>query len=298
MQKKIQDIAKVFGFELGQITTDIGAWVQEKVASGKIVGKFDSSLLTLALDPSKIGTRLDYLKTQNVTITSSTKLEAVDTIWKAFEYFSNGDFDYLVAEGCVATFPEEARGILAALNQVIEARKKSGDDNASGETLSKSDFENIKKPVMENPYMRNLWGKLLSFTGHFSEAGEAFRQAVEMLPEYGEPYSNLGTLLWKFGKKREAFVLFTEALMKNPNSVTAELNFFDAGYELQEYDSMAKVIEEVIKDFREKVEFCHHLAICYYRTDRKEDAKKILADILKSNPQDEEAKELLQGFAS
>lgn len=289
-----ENAAKAYGFLTQKVEGAVAEWIKSKVTQGSLVGVWDGSFKLYA-DPKQCQERLQPLANAGVTIQPIIQVPFIDNFWKCLDYFSEGEIDYFICEDWYCEFPKQGRTILNAISDVALKReqllqKSNGEENAAIQEIDIPDFS----AQQDSPFMKNHWGKLLSFAGRFSEAGEVFRKIIETHPEYGEPYSNMGTLLWNFGKRREAFVMFVEALLKNPHRTSSQLNFLDAGYELEEYENMMNVIQEIIPTVPECVEFKHHLAICYHRFGQTEKAETLLNEILAGDPQDADAKNLLQ----
>lgn len=250
--------AKAYGFLPEKIQGDRAAWIEARVKQGKSVGEWNQVLRVYGGPQHPEMPRWDF--------------------WNTLDYFSEGGMDFLVVGDGFIAFPSVAREMQQTLKDFSEKKIKSVRD--------------FSKEVGEQPYLLNLYGKILSFQANYSLAGECFRKAVEKMSEFAEPYANLGVLLWNGGKRREALFLFSEAFMKNPRRTAVQLNFFDAVHEMKEYDYLVQVLNIILPE-HDCVEFRLHLAIGYRHLGRLEEARKLLDNVLKQNPQDEEAKVLL-----
>jgi len=72
-----------------------------------------------------------------------------------------------------------------------------------------------------------LWlqdGNALARAGHLLEAGDRYREASKLKPDYAAAYCNLGSTLAEAGKPAEAEAQFRAALRCDPNYVEAEYN--------------------------------------------------------------------------
>lgn len=203
-------------------------------------------------------------------------LSDIESIWEAVSHFSQSDLDFFVAGDTAYSIPEDAREFMKTIK---------------GKDITLPSFETL------TPYALNLYGKYLSLHEKISEATSCFSEALKKDPFFSEPYNNLGQLLWKVGKQREGFVLFAESLSKNPHLLIAQLNFFDAGMDLEEYESTLNVIKYLEEEIPDCVEFKYYKAICSHRLGQPEMAKSILQNILKEQPDDAEAQHLLQNYA-
>ena len=265
-----RESANAYGFVPSIVPGNVEDWIHDQLAHGARVAEWSGEL---SLYDGKA---------------AKQPVLEVSTWWEALDWYSEGPVDLFVCrqepnESWFLTFPQKGQEILEALREA----------SVRGPASQIRDFTS---EVQGNAFLLNQWGKVLSFTNKISEAGAAFRQSVETLTAYAEPYSNLGTLLWTVGKRREAMRLFAESFLKNPHRKTIQLNFFDAAHALEEFDFMAKVIEVALISMPEMTEFRHHLAICYHHLKRTAEAKKILEEILNENPDDREARSLLEHY--
>ncbi|MBX7148477.1 hypothetical protein K1X76_05280 [bacterium] len=273
-------IAAQYGLKLKEMHGDINQGIVDIVKTGKIVGVWKNENLEFFYENSIITD--DNIK-EVLGYTTFIK-----TIHDVFDYFVKGKIAALILDDhYILELPSVVSLIFGEMESLTDTQK-----NPQSLNTSACDFSEIAKG---NPFVTNLWGKLLAFRGEISKAGECFREAVEMERNFSEPYSNLGALLWKAGKQREAFLLFCEALIKNPYSQTAQMNFFDAGYELCEYKAILTIIDHVACD-ETPIEFDHHRAICHFKLGERDKALGIVNTILEKNPVDTEALELKTTF--
>lgn len=290
--------ALAYGFQPNEID-NVDVWIQQKVAEGLVVGRWKSGF-ELHVDPSKHQELLEVWKESGLDAGAVTKVEHIENFWQAMDFFSEGNIDAFTTKNWCVEFSAKNREIILKMGETIEKIQKdfnvdendpSGLENAlKGQKIDVPDFS---ADVGKDPFLLNQYGKMLSYCHVFAMAGEYFRRAVEAMPQFSEPYSNLGTLLWKLGNRREAFLLFIESFLKNPHRPASQLNLFDSGHELEEYESMGKVIEEVLPYTPEYPEFRHHLALCYINAGRFDEGKSVLRGILAQNPTDEDAQNLL-----
>jgi tetratricopeptide (TPR) repeat protein len=66
--------------------------------------------------------------------------------------------------------------------------------------------------------------------GDLNRAAEAYRQAIEIDPQFAEAYANLGAVLARQGKYKEAVASYERALTINPKLTAARLNLGLAHY--------------------------------------------------------------------
>lgn len=285
-------IAKAYGF-LAQPVPSPESWIREQKARGQVVGELAEGALKVHLDSSH-GPLLKRWREDGLQIEDGKKVEAISSVWNALELFSEGGLDYLVSGNKAIEFPKVGKEMIEDLKNYLD--KKETDRAEGGHAPVSSDMQDYAAQAEGNAFLKNLYGKILSHQQNIAEAGKAFREAVGLMASFGEPYSNLGTLLWQHGQKRNAFLLFAEGLIKNPHSIPCQLNFLDAGHEMQEYKAMITVLETVLPETPDCVEFKHHLAIAYHRTGETEKALRCLNEILSADPADAEALNLLKSF--
>ncbi len=259
--------ANAYGFVPQTIEGDRAQWIQQHVANGNIVAEWSHRLIL-----------------HSSAVPSLAELPAqVKTFWDALDCFSEGMFDILLCDTWYVAFPSAGRDILTQFRAIVDAKER-------GETPP---CPALAHDIANDPFLLNQWGKVLAFCGESIAAGENFRESAERLRRYGEPYSNLGTLLWGLGKQREAFVFFLEGFLMNPHRTSVQLNFFDAVHELEEYEVLARVLEELLPYAPEYPVFRHHLAIAYYHIGRAAEAMQLLETVLASQPDDADAQRLL-----
>ncbi len=287
----------VFGFSESWIDQP-EAWMQDRIQKGQLI-----AVWTGGATP---GIKIHY----DPQLVDAEKKAAFETRWKdagfvinpgvllplphlteALEYFSEGDVDVLLVNFTAMEWPVKAKDWLTILRKLHP--QNPHELTLAEEDMIQSIVKHVPEEMMSHPFWMNLCGKILALRGMHAVAGLYFRNAIERCSDYSEPYNNLGTLLWNLEQKREAFLLFAEALMKNPYNSSAQLNFFDSGYEMEEYASIVAVTEFLIQKVPTCIEFHHHLAICYRRLQRTEDAITVLQKILDKDPMDAEARSLL-----
>lgn len=264
-------------------------WILEKVAEGQIVGQWNQGLW-LHFDPEKNAEFVKYISEEGMEVKSPIQVEGVSSFWDALEYFTEGSMAYLLSDGHAVAFPSHYHELLAEFSALAQAAELPEGDESTDPYPLPSD---LSEKAGQDPFLLNQLGKLYAMTRNVSLAGETFRKLLEAHPGYSEAYGNMGTLLWRFGSRREAFMLFVESMLKNPHRTVNQLNFFDSGYELKEYAAMAKVLETVLPAVPECVELRHHLAMSYCHLGRVGEAKALLESIMASHPDDEEARQIL-----
>lgn len=85
----------------------------------------------------------------------------------------------------------------------------------------------LKRIASELETSRNLNDKGVKFyqDQNFDAAESQFQQAIELDPDFAEPYNNLSVLYWQKGLSEKAFVYVTKALRRNPEDLDTIINF-------------------------------------------------------------------------
>lgn len=281
--------AKTYGFTPTSLT-DVNGFLAEQVQQGKIVAHWDGEL-TILCDVERVRPRLAHWEAQGIVLEPRMVMTAKQKFWDALDFFAEGDLDVFVAPNWAIEITPAMRQTLGRMSAALQKPAAPDAPPAPGT------FPDFFPDVAHDPYLMNQYGKLLSHTQQIGEAGKAFRLSIDLCPEYSEPYSNLGTLLWQFGKRREAFVLIVEALVKNPYRVATQMNFIDAGYEMEEYGNVLSVLEYLIPQMPDHPELRHHAAICCHKTGRTAQAVTMLDALITQFPDDTDAQSLRQQFA-
>lgn len=268
---------------------DLSEWVKH----GKIVGEWKEEF-KIYTDFSKNRSRMDLFLEYNPSSLNEFKIDSVTNLWQCLEIFSAGNLDVLILGDKVLFFTDQQIEMLEEFTSWSHKIENS---------IKKNDLSSIEIPEFEescsnDPYLLNQYGKLLVMAQDYSKAGRVFRLAIEQEYNFSEPYSNLGALMWQLGSQKEAFELFTEAILKNPNHSISQLNFFDAAYELEDYKTIVKVIDHCLVHSVHPTELLLHKAIASNKIGNNNEAKDILENILLANPDDKEAKELLEKIAA
>jgi Flp pilus assembly protein TadD len=85
-------------------------------------------------------------------------------------------------------------------------------------------FEYALKVTKNNTIAENSYGCALFYDGHFNEAVQHFRKAIQMNPTYFEPCNNLGKVYLRQGKPKEAIECFNGVLRIRPDEAEAYAN--------------------------------------------------------------------------
>ena len=199
--------------------------------------------------------------------------------WKAYVRFRTGRYSEAVS--LIAQYLEKkpdsagARKILGlclfmqgrpgeAENELQRATELDGSDPEALYYLGRIHFNRNDAPealriferlvVIDKASVRgyNHLGQALEALSRFDEAREAYRKAIDLertQPAKSEwPYFNLGVLYLKEGRAAEAIGLLREALERNNNWPEAKTQLAVALFSSNQYEDARKVLAEILRD--------------------------------------------------
>lgn len=200
-------------------------------------------------------------------------------------FLQSGYVDAFWLDGFSFTYPS----ILSDHNPLTMSTQD--DKNLDQEIL---DFQKAFEEYPESAMLKNYLGKLFIEKGDVSKASENFVDACKLEPFYAEPYSNMGALMWEMDSKEKGFSLFCESMLRNPFDQVVQDNFVKAGLELQEIEAMEEILGKVNGYFPSYSSLNYLRAVLLEKLGKKEEALKILQELLKDNPDDEKITQLIQ----
>jgi tetratricopeptide (TPR) repeat protein len=106
-------------------------------------------------------------------------------------------------------------------------------------------------------------------------------------------FSGMGLIKMERGEKAEAFDLFQQALLKNPENMVALLSIIRLGHETERLDATIPLLENYLSINPGKSEVRYSLAGCHVCLDHRDEAEAELKKILESDPGFAPARELL-----
>ena len=98
-----------------------------------------------------------------------------------------------------------------------------------------------------DPVLINLAGKLFAEDGDIIRAAQCFSHAVQLNHSFGEPFSNIGAILWVQGKFTEAFNMFCQAFVRLPMDTVIRENFIQSGMTLGCFPEMENCLLQVMR---------------------------------------------------
>jgi len=128
-------------------------------------------------------------------------------------------------------------------------------------------------------------GDLVSALALYSKAHE--------IDATDKTFSGIGLVKMEQGEKAEAFNLFQQALIKNPENMVALLSVIRLGHETERLEQVIPLLENYLSINPGKSEVRYSLAGCMVCLDRKEEAETQLRQIMDADPGFAPAQELL-----
>lgn len=135
-----------------------------------------------------------------------------------------------------------------------------------------NDEEEIPSDALDEAQKYNQQGIELMKLGDYSEAVEAFQQALEIYPNSEKIYSNLGIALGHDSRFDEAVVAFQGALEINPQNWETYNNLGIALGSQEKYDQAIAAFEEAIVLNPDAPMSYHNSAVAYIKQEKWEEA--------------------------
>ena len=136
------------------------------------------------------------------------------------------------------------------------------------------------------------WAKGLN-----NKAIEHFERAIMQKPDYATAHNNLGVALSKSSTER-AIEHFERAIMQKPDYTEAHFNLGNAYKVKGLFDKAIKHYQVAIKQKPEYVDAHYNLGLAYLNKGHIDNARKAFKTVLQINPNDYEARQLLDHIAN
>ena len=101
----------------------------------------------------------------------------------------------------------------------------------------------------DNPKALNLKGILVYRKDEKHRARECFQRAIDADPGYGEPHTNLGSLLWETGDAYEALNLFERGFILTPTGTDIATAYHEAVSTLNEFTRAEPIVRETLEPY-------------------------------------------------
>ena len=101
----------------------------------------------------------------------------------------------------------------------------------------------------DNPKALNLRGIMAYRKSEMHSARECFQRAIDADPGYGEPYTNLGSLLWESGDTYDALNFFERGFILTPTVTDIATAYHDAISALKEFTRAEPIVREALEPY-------------------------------------------------
>jgi tetratricopeptide (TPR) repeat protein len=134
--------------------------------------------------------------------------------------------------------------------------------------------------------------------GLYEQAVSQYQKALVFEPEVASIHNDLGNAYAKLNLKDKGVVEFKKALELDPNYVYAHVNLGSIYFEEGKYQMAITQYNTAIEFDPKMIKAYYNLAIVYLKTNQPYKAIKVLKDGLKTNPNAEELKKLLEKLSA
>jgi len=100
-----------------------------------------------------------------------------------------------------------------------------------------------------NPDALNLSGILAYRKNEKNRVQEFFNRAIDADPDFGEPYTNLGSVLWETGDTNEALNHFERGFILSPTDIDIAVTYHEAVTALTEFKRAEPIVREALEQF-------------------------------------------------
>jgi tetratricopeptide (TPR) repeat protein len=196
------------------------------------------------------------------------------------ENAANPDFEYTLAEAQIAAGAR--REGAHRMEKVAQATQSADAYQLAGSTLidlneleaGRRDLEEVIKLQPDWPHIYSMVGVTLDKNGDQDGAVVAFREALRRDPNDFTANLNLGAILFKRRDVEAAKPFLDKALQLNPKDSMARYESAMYDSTTGQYDDAARLLESVVKTDPDWLEPHVALATVYYRIHRPEDGAK------------------------
>jgi Tfp pilus assembly protein PilF len=164
------------------------------------------------------------------------------------------------------------------------------------ETQLQRDQEDLKRKRRDEALMLNNRGVVLYYRGALEAAVEAFRQALQMQPDYAEAFNNLGLALSKLGHGDEAADAFRQALKIDPKMGEVYNNLGFLYHTAAQFDRAVQMFGQAIDNASDSSVAYTNLGNTFYKMQQAEKAVEAWRRALELDPMNENARRGLRMF--
>ncbi|HOL30772.1 MAG TPA: tetratricopeptide repeat protein [Anaerohalosphaeraceae bacterium] len=126
------------------------------------------------------------------------------------------------------------------------------------------------------------------------DAQLAFRVACRLDPMHARAYEGLAMTAQQKGDYETAFDMYLKCLELDPDNLSALLGLFQTSSRMGSFGRIIYYLEMYLKKHPDDVSVLFSLATLYIKEDRFDTAQKLLRDILCLEPDNKDAKHLLE----
>ena len=151
---------------------------------------------------------------------------------------------------------------------------------------SPNELKTLQQQVWKNPKDANaymLLGNGFARSERYSEAGEAYKNALAINPQLDEANHALGAIAFNQKNYAESLKYFQKHLEHSPKDSLTLYDVGNAYMQLKEFNKAAKSYSEAIDNSESFTEAHYNLAICYLNTGQRAEAQSIYEWLLKKN---------------
>ncbi|MCP5464786.1 MAG: tetratricopeptide repeat protein [Deltaproteobacteria bacterium] len=224
----------------------------------------------------------------HITLSFAFEDPQYDDLLELVDFMQSGLIEAFYIQGVSYVFPQIVR-------ELADPTIQNKNDDFRNDILNRLQGE--QGSIKDNAIIQNYMGKLYNDLGQHQKAAQHFVNACEAEPFFGEPYSNMGTLMWATGDKERSFKLFREAIIRNPFDVSMQDNFIKSGIHLGKSEEMKTAIEKIEEYYPDYIDLLFLKALLYQNAGQKEECANALKELIKRNPSDQRAQTMLSEMA-
>jgi tetratricopeptide (TPR) repeat protein len=156
-------------------------------------------------------------------------------------------------------------------------------------------FQKAVELVPDNYKAFNSLGNIYAQIGNRDRAIESYQKAIEIMPMYAIVFNNLGDLYFhQLNDTTNARKYIQTALQLDPDFTMAILNLANLTLMEGNEDYAEKLLKEIIRIDDKFIPAYGNLAVIYKKKGKKQEAVKCLNKVLELNPNDRNARRMLE----
>jgi tetratricopeptide (TPR) repeat protein len=140
-------------------------------------------------------------------------------------------------------------------------------------------------------------GDLTTKTEYLNLSKNQLEKALKKKPDYAPAHYLMAVVFSQEGKIKEAISKLEETRLVAPNDLGVQFQLSLLYYQTGELEKAKEILEKVAKDFPNYLQGRYLLGLVYDKEGDKEKAKKEFEKVLELNPDNQEAKKILENLA-